>query len=199
LNNNQTTKLLIGVAISLFVFSLVSSYAQEGVNVTMTNGTTTEVPTLAEQIETSMQSIIALVASIIAIIGLIIKSGILDSYVSKRKQEQIYNNTQMGFLTTKKILEDKALTRQVISDVVSTMPPEKQTKYQEIIANLDDQINKTNEQLTFYYDKAKNYVPKGSLSKINPDLCRELPRESRNMSQEMAPGTIPKRIGEKNV
>ena len=60
----------------LFISSMTQAYTQQGVNVTTPAGETEEVPTLTEAIQANLQSLIALITAVIALIGLVIKSGI---------------------------------------------------------------------------------------------------------------------------
>ena len=102
-----------------------------------------------------MQSIIALITSIIAIIGLIIKSGILDPWISKKKQDQFYTSTQQGFVTMKKALEDKALTKFVLDEVTPLLPEDKRKRALEVSSNIDDQMNASTAQLEYYYNHSR--------------------------------------------
>lgn len=190
-------ELVIGIVLSLLGFMLVQEiYAQQNVGVQSTNGSTVQVPTLAEAIENSMQAIIALITAIIAIIGLIVKSGLLDPYLSRKKQDQIYTNVQMGLTALKAVTEDKVMLRQALVELESTIPEEKRPAIRAQIENLTQQINAKTSQINFYYERVKDRVPARDEIKYNPDLCMELPRESHNMANDMAP--IPKRIGVDN-
>ena len=90
MNKDNLSVFLLAFAAGLFISSMTQAYTQTGVNVTTPSGETEEVPTLTDAIQTNLQSIIALITSIIAIIGLIIKSGILDPWITKKKQDQFY-------------------------------------------------------------------------------------------------------------
>ena len=132
---------LLAFAAGLFISTITAGWAQQGTNVTTPSGDTEEVPTLTDAIQTNLQSIIALITSIIAIIGLIIKSGILDPWIDRKKQDQFYTTTQQSFVTMKKALEDKALTKFVLDEVTPLLPEDKRKRALEVSTNIDDQMN----------------------------------------------------------
>lgn len=176
--------------------SSVSVWAQQGTNVTTPSGETEEVPTLVDAIQTNLQSLIALIASIIALIGLIIKSGILDPWIDKKKQDQFYTSAQAGLVTMKKALEDKTLNKFILDQITPLIPEDRRKKAIEVSSNIDDQMNATNEQLQYYYEKLKDKVGQKNMDKkVNPDLNSELPREPHNVANDMGP--IPNKIGDK--
>ena len=113
ITKNTLSLILLAFAAGLLMSS-VTTWAQEGTNVTTPEGTTEEVPTLSEMIQTNLQSLTALIAAIIALVGLVVKSGILNPWISKKKQEQFYTGAQQNFVTMKKALEDKTLTKFVL-------------------------------------------------------------------------------------
>jgi exosome complex RNA-binding protein Rrp42 (RNase PH superfamily) len=194
-NSNVLALILFAFAAGLMTSS-VSVWAQQGTNVTTPSGETEEVPTLVDAIQTNLQSLIALIASIIALIGLIIKSGILDPWIDKKKQDQFYTSAQAGLVTMKKALEDKTLNKFILDQITPLIPEDRRKKAIEVSSNIDDQMNATNEQLQYYYEKLKDKVGQKNMDKkVNPDLNRELPRESHNVANDMGP--IPDRIGQK--
>ena len=185
----------LAFAAGLFLSS-ITAWAQQGTNVTTPSGDTEEVPTLTDAIQTNLQSIIALITSIIAIIGLIIKSGILDPWIDRKKQDQFYTSAQQNFVTMKKALEDKTLTKFVLDQITPLIPEDQRKKALEVSANIDDQMNATTAQLEYYYNSLKDKVGKKAMDKkVNPDLNVALPREWHNMANDMGP--IPNRIGDK--
>jgi hypothetical protein len=187
--------ILLAFAAGLFASSL-TAWAQQGTNVTTTEGETEEVPTLTEAIQTNLQSLTALIAAIIALAGLIIKSGILDPWIDKKKQDQFYTATQQGFVTMKKALEDKTLTKFVLDQVTPLLPEEKRKQALEVSANIDDQMNASSAQLEYYYNALKDKVGKKAMDKkVNPDLNTQLPREWHNVANDMGP--IPNKVGDK--
>ena len=106
--------------------SSVTTWAQESYKLTTT---TTQEPKklpelVAEAIQTNLQSLTALIAAIIALAGLIIKSGILDPWIDRKKQDQFYTSAQQNFVTMKKALEDKTLTKFVLDQVTPLLPEE---------------------------------------------------------------------------
>ena len=84
--------ILLAFAAGLFISSITTGWAQQGVNVTTPAGETEEVPTLTEAIQANLQSLIALITAVIALIGLVIKSGILDPWLDRKKQDQFYTS-----------------------------------------------------------------------------------------------------------
>ena len=178
-------------------FSFIhNSMGQTGTNVTTPSGDTEEVPTLTDAIQTNLQSIIALITSIIAIIGLIIKSGILDPWIDRKKQDQFYTSAQQSFVTMKKALEDKALTKFVLDEVTPLLPEDKRKRALEVSTNIDDQMNASTAQLEYYYNTLKDKVGQKTMNKkVNPDLNTALPREWNNVANDMGP--IPNKIGDK--
>jgi len=174
----------------------ITTWAQTGTNVTTPEGETEQVPTLTEAIQTNLQSLTALVASIIALAGLVIKSGILDPWIDRKKQDQFYTSAQQNLVTMKKTLEDKTLTKFVLDQVTPLLPEDRRKQALEVSSNIDDQMNASTEQLQYYYEKLKDKVGQKNMDKkINPDLNKELPREAHNVANDMGP--IPEQIGQK--
>lgn len=169
-------------------------WAQEGINVTTTTGTAEEVPTLEEAIQNSIKSWIAIAMSIFVAAGVIIKSGIFDRWVSRKKQLQTFDNAQMGFLAIKGVLEDKILTKAVIEGVLSEVPEERKQKYIPLIQNLDKQIQTKSEQIDFYTKKWSEHVKPDQFSSVSPDLVQNLPREDEPNIAYTLDSRIPKRI-----
>ena len=118
---------LLAFAAGLFISTITTGWAQQGVNVTTPAGETEEVPTLSEAIQANLQSLIALITAVIALIGLVVKSGILDPWIDRKKADQVFTSAQAGLATMKKTLEDKTLTKFVL-DQVTPLLPEDQTK-----------------------------------------------------------------------
>jgi uncharacterized protein YjgD (DUF1641 family) len=175
LNNNQTTKLLIGIATALAVFSLIDASAQiDEVTVPAVNGTPVEVPTAAQAAENATYSIIGLITAIIAIIGLIVKSGILDSILSAKRKTQILGGSEAVLVALQKALENKILIRKSYEIAFSSAPEDKKSEYAKLIQNMDEQIKATTAQIQFYSD----HFP----MKVNPDSNRALPREGFNIA-----------------
>jgi hypothetical protein len=195
LNPNNLTIILLAFAAGLFMSS-ITTWAQEGTNVTTPTGTE-EVPTLTEAIQTNLQSLTALIAAILALAGLIVKSGILDPWIGKKKQEQFITNSQMTFVQMKKALEDKTLNKFILDQLAPHVPEDQRKKIVEVSMNVDEQMNKTKEQLDFYYNNFKDKVGQKTMDKINPDLNKALPRENHNIANDMGP--IPNKIGETTV
>ena len=196
MNKDTLSVILLAFAAGLFISSMTMAWSQQGVNVTTPAGETEEVPTLTDAIQTNLQSIIALITSIIAIIGLIIKSGILDPWIDRKKQDQFYTSTQQGFVTMKKALEDKALTKFVLDQVTPLLPEDRRKQALEVSSNIDDQMNASTAQLEYYYESLKDKVGKKAMDrKVNPDLNVALPRESNNIANDLGP--IPNKIGDK--
>jgi hypothetical protein len=191
-------KKLQNLSLILFAFaggllaSNVAAWAQDAVNVTTTEGGTQEVPTLEEQIRTSITSWIGLLVAVFTAIGFIIRTGLFDRWVKRETQEKYFNTAQMNFLALKKVLEDKVLMKYAIESGVSKMSPEEQEKARKVLVNLDDQITATTEQIDFYTKKAAEHVKPGQLSSLSPDLVDELPREDNNIAYDME--SIPKVI-----
>jgi hypothetical protein len=195
LDSNNLALIVLAFAAGLFMSS-ITVWAQEGTNVTTTTGETEEVPTLTDAIQTNLQSLTALIAAIIALIGLVVKSGILDPWLDRKKQEQFYTGAQQNFVNMKKVLEDKTLTKFVLDQVTPLLPEDKRKQALEVSANLDDQMNATTQQLEYYYNSLKDKVGQKTMDKkINPDKNAQLPREWLNMANKMGP--IPNRIGDK--
>ena len=195
MNKDTLSVVLLAFAAGLFLSS-ITAWAQQGTNVTTPSGDTEEVPTLTDAIQTNLQSIIALITSIIAIIGLVIKSGILDPWIDRKKQDQFYTSTQQGFVTMKKALEDKALTKFVLDEVTPLLPEDKRKRALEVSTNIDDQMNASTAQLEYYYNTLKDKVGQKAMNnKVNPDLNMQLPREFHNIANDMGP--LPNRIGDK--
>ena len=188
--------ILLAFAAGLFISTITTGWAQQGVNVTTPAGETEEVPTLTEAIQANLQSLIALITAVIALIGLVIKSGILDPWLDRKKQDQFYTGAQAGLATMKKTLEDKTLTKFVLDQVTPLLPEDQRKKALEVSANVDDQMNATTAQLEYYYESLKDKVGQKTMDrKINPDTNAQLPRESHNIANDMGP--IPERIGQK--
>lgn len=187
---------LLAFAAGLFISSMTQAYTQQGVNVTTPAGETEEVPTLTEAIQANLQSLIALITAVIALIGLVIKSGILDPWLDRKKQDQFYTSAQAGLATMKKALEDKTLTKFVLDQVTPLLPEDQRKKALEVSANVDDQMNATTAQLEYYYNALKDKVGQKTMDKkINPDHNTALPREWHNIANDMGP--IPTKIGDK--
>lgn len=185
----------LAFAAGLFLSS-ITAWAQQGTNVTTPSGDTEEVPTLTDAIQTNLQSIIALITAIIALVGLIIKSGILDPWIDRKKQDQFYTSAQANLATMKKALEDKTLTKFVLDEVTPLLPEDKRKKALEVSSNIDEQMNATTAQLEYYYNELKDKVGKKAMDrKVNPDKNVALPRESYNIANDMGP--IPNKIGDK--
>ena len=87
---------LLAFAAGLFISTITTGWAQQGVNVTTPDGETEEVPTLSEAIQANLQSLIALITAVIALIGFVIKSGILDPWLDRKKQDQFYTSAQQA-------------------------------------------------------------------------------------------------------
>ena len=188
--------ILLAFAAGLFISSITQAYTQSGVNVTTPAGETEEVPTLTEAIQANLQSLIALITAVIALIGLVIKSGILDPWLDRKKQDQFYTSAQAGLATMKKTLEDKTLTKFVLDQVTPLLPENKRKQALEVSSNLDDQMNATTAQLEYYYNELKGRVGQKAMNnKVNPDMNTQLPRESHNIANDMGP--IPNRVGDK--
>ena len=137
-----------------------------------------------------------MITAVIALIGLVIKSGILDPWLDRKKQDQFYTGAQAGLATMKKTLEDKTLTKFVLDQVTPLLPEDQRKKALEVSANVDDQMNATTAQLEYYYESLKDKVGQKTMDrKINPDTNAQLPRESHNIANDMGP--IPERIGQK--
>ena len=187
---------LLAFAAGLFISSMTQAYTQSGVNVTTPAGETEEVPTLTEAIQANLQSLIALITAVIALIGLVIKSGILDPWLDRKKQDQFYTSAQQSLATMKKALEDKTLTKFVLDQVTPLLPEDKRKQALEVSANIDDQMNATTQQLEYYYNSLKDKVGQKTMDKkINPDKNAQLPREWHNIANDMGP--IPTKIGDK--
>ena len=188
--------ILLAFAAGLFISSMSQAYTQTGINVTTPAGETEEVPTLTEAIQANLQSLIALITAVIALIGLVVKSGILDPWLDKKKQDQFYTSAQAGLATMKKTLEDKTLTKFVLDQVTPLLPEAQRKKALEVSANVDDQMNATTAQLEYYYNELKGRVGQKAMNnKVNPDMNSQLPRESHNIANDMGP--IPNRVGDK--
>ena len=195
MNSNYLAFILFAFAAGLMTSS-ITVWAQQGVNVTTPAGETEEVPTLTEAIQANLQSLIALITAIIALAGLVIKSGILDPWIDRKKQDQFYTSAQQNLVTMKKALEDKTLTKFVLDQVTPLLPEANRKKALEVSSNIDDQMNASTEQLQYYYEKLKDKVGQKNMDKkVNPDLNRELPREAHNIANDMGP--IPEQIGQK--
>jgi FtsZ-interacting cell division protein ZipA len=195
LNPNNLAIILLAFAAGL-VIPQVMVFAQDAVNVTTSEGDTEEVPTLAESIRANLQSLIALITAIIALVGLVIKSGILDPWIDKKKQDQFFTSAQVNLATMKKALEDKTLNKFVLDQITPLIPEDSRKKALEVSANIDDQMNATTAQLEYYYEKLKDKIGQKNMDKkVNPDLNTELPREWHNIANDMGP--IPNKIGDK--
>ena len=187
---------LLAFAAGLFISTITTGWAQQGVNVTTPAGETEEVPTLSEAIQANLQSLIALITAVIALIGLVVKSGILDPWLDRKKQDQFYTSAQAGLATMKKTLEDKTLTKFVLDQVTPLLPEDKRKQALEVSSNLDDQMNASTAQLEYYYNELKGRVGQKTMDKkINPDKNSQLPREQLNIANQM--GSIPNKIGDK--
>ena len=152
--------------------------------------------TLTEAIQANIQSIIALITAVIALIGLVVKSGILDPWLDRKKQDQFYTSAQAGLATMKKTLEDKTLTKFILDQVTPLLPEDKRKKALEVSANVDDQMNATTAQLEYYYKELKDRVGQKDMNKkVNPDTNTQLPREWHNIANDLGP--IPNKIGDK--
>ena len=196
MTKDSLSVILLAFAAGLFISSMTQAYTQTGINVTTPAGETEEVPTLTEAIQANLQSLIALITAVIALIGLVVKSGILDPWLDKKKQDQFYTGAQAGLATMKKTLEDKTLTKFVLDQVTPLLPEAQRKKALEVSANVDDQMNATTAQLEYYYESLKDKVGKKTMDKkVNPDLNTQLPRESHNIANDMGP--IPEKIGQK--
>lgn len=192
---DQLSYILLAFAAGLVIPQVVV-FAQDAVNVTTSEGETEEVPTLAESIRANLQSLAALITAIIALVGLVIKSGILDPWLDRKKQDQFYTSAQLNLTTMKKALEDKTLSKFVLDQITPLIPEDRRKKALEVSSNIDDQMNATTQQLEYFYEKLRDKVGQKNMDKkVNPDLNKELPRESHNVANDMGP--IPSRIGEK--
>ena len=195
MSKDTLSMVLLAFAAGLLMSS-VTTWAQQGVNVTTPTGETEEVATLTEAIQANIQSIIALITAVIALIGLVVKSGILDPWLDKKKQDQFYTSAQAGLATMKKTLEDKTLTKFVLDQVTPLLPEAQRKKALEVSANVDDQMNATTAQLRYYYNELKGRVGQKDMNKkVNPDLNTQLPREWHNIANDMGP--IPNKLGDK--
>ena len=103
---------------------MTQALSQTGINVTTPEGETEEVPTLSEAIQANLNSLIALITAGIALAGLVIKSGILDPWIDKKKQNQFYTSAQQGFATMKKTLEDKTMNKFILDQITPLIPEE---------------------------------------------------------------------------
>ena len=196
ITKDSLSVILLAFAAGLFISSITTGWAQQGVNVTTPAGETEEVPTLSEAIQANLQSLIALITAVIALVGLVIKSGILDPWIDKKKQNQFYTGAQAGLVNMKKALEDKTLTKFVLDQVTPLLPEDQRKKALEVSSNIDDQMNATTQQLEYYYNSLKDKVGQKTMDKkVNPDLNTQLPRESHNIANDMGP--IPEKIGQK--
>jgi hypothetical protein len=196
MSKDTLSVVMLAFAAGLFISSMTQAYTQTGVNVTTPEGETEEVPTLSEAIQANLNSLIALITAIIALAGLIIKSGVLDPWIDRKKQDQFYTGAQAGLATMKKTLEDKTLTKFVLDQVTPLLPEDQRKKALEVSANVDDQMNATTAQLEYYYNALKDKVGQKAMNKkVNPDLNTQLPREFHNVANDMGP--IPNRIGDK--
>jgi hypothetical protein len=196
MNKDTLSVVLLAFAAGLFISSMTNAYTQQGVNVTAPDGDVKEVPTLSEAIQANLQSLIALITAIIALVGLIIKSGVLDPWLDKKKQAQFYTSAQQSLATMKKTLEDKTLTKFVLDQVTPLLPEEKRKQALEVSSNIDDQMNATTAQLEYYYKELKDRVGQKAMNKkVNPDTNTALPREWHNVANDMGP--IPNKIGDK--
>ena len=196
MNKDKLSVILLAFAAGLFISSMTQALSQTGVNVTTPEGETEEVPTLTEAITANINSLIALITAIIALAGLIIKSGILDPWIDRKKQDQFYTGAQAGLATMKKTLEDKTLNKFVLDQVTPLLPEQQRKKALEVSANIDDQMNATTAQLEYYYNSLKDKVGQKTMNKkVNPDTNPGLPREWHNIANDMGP--IPNKIGDK--
>ena len=196
ITKNTLSVILLAFAGGIFISSMTSVWTQQGTNVTTIDGETEEVATLTDAIQANLQSLTALIAAIIALVGLVVKSGILDPWIDKKKQEQFYTGAQQNFVTMKKALEDKTLTKFVLDQVTPLLPEANRKKALEVSANIDDQMNASTAQLEYYYNSLKDKVGQKTMDKkINPDKNAQLPREWHNIANDMGP--IPTKIGDK--
>ena len=152
ITKNTLSVILLAFAGGIFISSMTSVWTQQGTNVTTIDGETEEVATLTDAIQANLQSLTALIAAIIALVGLVVKSGILDPWIDKKKQEQFYTGAQQNFVTMKKALEDKTLTKFVLDQVTPLLPEDKRKQALEVSANIDDQMNASTAQLEYYYN-----------------------------------------------
>ena len=120
--------ILLAFAAGLFISSMTQAYTQTGINVTTPAGETEEVPTLSEAIQANLQSLIALITAVIALIGLVIKSGILDPWLDRKKADQVFTTGTGWTCTMKKTLEDKTLTKFVLDQVTPLLPEDQRKK-----------------------------------------------------------------------
>jgi hypothetical protein len=169
-------------------------WAQEAVNVTDTEGQTEEVPTLEQAISNSITAMTALISAIIALAGLIIKSGILDRWVSKKRQAETFDSVQMGFLNMKGVLEDKVLQKFLINNILEDVPEDRREKYRPMVENLNEQIAAKTEQIDFYAKKWSEHVKEDQFRHVSPDLQVNLPREETTNIAYTLDTRIPKRI-----
>ena len=165
MTKNTLSVILLAFAAGLFISTITTGWAQQGVNVTTPAGETEEVPTLTEAIQANLQSLIALITAVIALIGLVIKSGILDPWIDKKKQAEFHTSAQQGFVTMKKALEDKTLTKFVLDQVTPLLPEDQRKKALEVSANIDDQMNASTAQLEYYYNSLKDKVGQKTMDK----------------------------------
>ena len=136
-------------------------------------------PTLSEAIQANLNSLVALITAIIALVGLIIKSGILDPWIDSKKADQVFTSAQAGLATMKKTLEDKTLNKFVLDQVTPLLPEEQRKKALEVSANIDDQMNATTAQLEYYYNSLKDKVGQKTMDKkVNPDTQHGTSHES---------------------
>jgi hypothetical protein len=169
-------------------------WAQEAVNVTDTEGQTEEVPTLEQAISNSITAMTALISAIIALAGLIIKSGILDRWVSKKRQAEVFDTVQMGFVSLKGVLEDKILHKVMIEQILEELPEASRAKYIPMVNNLNEQIAAKTEQIDFYAKKWSEHVKEDQFRYVSPDLQVNLPREETANIAYTLDTRIPQRI-----
>jgi hypothetical protein len=167
---------ILGIAVAIAVFSTINVVTAQVDDVTVpaVNGTPVAVPTAAQAAENMTYSIIALITAAIGIIGLIVKSGILDSIVSAKRKSQILEGSEAVLVALQKALENKILIRRSYELAFEAAPEDKKTEYAKLIQNMDDQIKATTQQINFY---ANNFP-----MKVSPDANRALPRESYNVA-----------------
>ncbi len=167
------------------------AWAQEGINVTSTEGSAEEVPTLEEQIQTSITAWLGLIVAIFSAAAIIIRTGIFDRWVKRATAEKYLSNAQMNFVALKGVVEDKALQKAVIQEVIKDVPEGRKADYQKLLAGMDEQIKAKVDQINFYAGKIKEHVKPEMISMANPDLA-DIPREENNIAYELE--SIPRKI-----
>lgn len=167
--------LVLAIASILAISTIGIAMAQiDDVTVPAVNGTPVEVPTAAQAAENATYSVFGLIIAIITLIGLIVKSGILDSFIGAKRKEQIKQGSEAVLVALVKALENKILIRRSYELAFAAAPEDKRQEYAKLIQNLDDQIKATTEQINFYSDNFPMHV--------DPNANKALPRERFNVA-----------------